>query len=78
MDILWKISGACVVLNQKLTKAYPEDTRYGAFTRGKSTYVRTWGLKRGEGVCSKGEYFRKLMVHAYMHTCIHAYIQDVG
>ena len=32
---------------QKFTEAFPEDARYGAFTRGKNTYVRTWGLKRG-------------------------------
>ena len=49
-------------LNQKLTKACREDAQYGAFTCGKNTYVRTWGLKRGEGVCSKGAYFRELTV----------------
>ena len=32
-------------LNQKLTKAFPEDARYGEFTWGKNTYVRTWGLE---------------------------------
>ena len=52
-------------LNQKLTKAHHEDARYGVFTRRKNTYVRTWGLKRGEGVCSKGAHFRELMVHGY-------------
>ena len=47
---------------QNLTKAFPEDAQYGAFTRGKITYVRTWGLKRGDGVCSKG-------VLAWMVVC---------
>ena len=51
-------------LNQKLTK-HSQKTfdSIGAFTRGKNTYVRTWGLKSGEGVCSKEEYFRELMVY---------------
>ena len=44
-------------LNQKLTKHSPEDARYWAFTREENTYVRTWGLKTGEGVCSKGGLF---------------------
>ena len=37
-------------------KARWEDTRYGAFTRRKNTNVRIWGLKKGEGVCSKGAF----------------------
>ena len=47
-------------LNQKLTKAFPnlEDARYEAFTQGKNTYVRNWGLR--EGVCSKGHTFGSL------------------
>ena len=53
-----------VELTQKLTKAFPEDARYGAFTQGKITYVRTWGLKRGEAVCSKGAYFQELTVNS--------------
>ena len=52
-------------LNQKLTKA---DTSYGTFTRRKKTYVITWGLKRGEGVYSKGAYFRELMVFAFVKS----------
>ena len=51
-------------LNQKLTKAFPEDAQYRAFTLGKNTYIRTWGLKRGEGVCLKGAYFRELTVNS--------------
>ena len=39
--------------------AFQEDARYGTFTQGTNTYVRTWGLKRGEGVCSKGAYIRE-------------------
>ena len=26
-------------------------------------YVRNWGLKRGEGVCSKGVYFSEFTVY---------------
>ena len=51
-------------LNQKLTKAFPEDARYGVFTQGENTYVRTWGLKRREDICLKGAYFRELTVLA--------------
>ena len=39
-----------------------DDARYGAFKRGKNTYLRNWGLKRGEGVRLKGAYFQELTV----------------
>ena len=49
-------------LNQNLTKVCPEDTQSWAFTQEENTYVKTWGLKRGEGVCSKGCIFRNLVI----------------
>ena len=36
------------------------DARYRVFIQGENTFVRTWKLKRGEGVCSKGAYFQEL------------------
>ena len=30
-------------MTEQRLKACPEDARYGAFTLGKNTYVRTWG-----------------------------------
>ena len=48
-----------------LLKACPGDTQYGAFTRGKNILCKNFGVKEGEGVCSKGAYFRELMVHTY-------------
>ena len=54
-------------LNQKLTKAHQEDTQYGVYMQ-KNTCVRTWGLKRGEGVCSKGAYFWELTVTSITHS----------
>ena len=50
------------VLNQKLTKYFQKTLDARRLHGGKNTYVRTWGLKRGEGVCSKGVYFRELTV----------------
>ena len=29
---------------------------------GENTYLRTWGLKREEGICSRGVYFLELTV----------------
>ena len=47
-------------LNQKLTKKM---FNAGCLRGGNiPTYVRTWRLKWGEGVCSKGTYFRELTV----------------
>ena len=46
-------------LNQKLTKNIPK-TLHEAFTWRENTYVRTWRLKRGEGICSKGAHFQEL------------------
>ena len=57
-------------LNQKLTKACQEDARYGAFTCRKNTYVRTWGLERGEGICLKGAYFRELTVNHSLYQVL--------
>ena len=45
---------------QKLTKARPEDAPYGAFTCGKNTYMRTWGLKRGRAFARRGRIFGNL------------------
>ena len=42
-------------LNLKLTKQTHDTGRL-------PIYVRTSGLKRGEGVCSKGAYFRELTI----------------
>lgn len=60
-------------LNQKPSKrrrSIPEDdtrrAQYGVLTWEKNTYVRTWGLKRGEGVRSKGAYFWEVKVHVIM------------
>ena len=41
-------------LNLKLTKQTHDTGRL-------PIYVRTSGLKKGEGVCSKGAYFRELI-----------------
>ena len=30
----------------------------------KNTYIKTWRLKRREGICSKGAYFWELTLHA--------------
>ena len=38
-----------------------QKTLHGVFTR-KNTCARKWGLTRGEDICSKGAYFRGLMV----------------
>ena len=52
--------------NLKLTK-YSQKTLYtGYLTWGKNTCVRTWELKRGEGICSRGVYFWELMVIAFL------------
>ena len=49
-------------LNQKLTKSMPRrHSIRGVYTREK--YRKTLGLKRGEGVCSKGAYFREPTVY---------------
>ena len=53
-------------LNQKLTKLSHKtfNTGQGRLNgekkKKKITYVRTGGLKRGEGVCSKGACFQEL------------------
>ena len=39
-------------------KALSEDAQYRTFAQGKNIYARIWRLKREEGVCSKGAYFR--------------------
>ena len=46
-------------LNQKLTKHSQKMLDMGRLHGGK---VPMWGLKRGEGVCLKGAYFRELTV----------------
>ena len=46
-------------LKQKVSKRMHG---YGHLHKGKiAIYVRTWGLKRGEGICSKGAYFQELI-----------------
>ena len=49
-------------LNQKLSKASPEDIPYEVFTCRGNTNVRTWSLKRGESVRSKRAYFQEVVV----------------
>ena len=46
-------------LNQKPS---PRGAYYRAFKRVRITYARTWGIKRGEDVCSKGVHYWKLTV----------------
>ena len=48
-------------LNQKLTKHSQKTLDTGVYM-GENTYVGTWGLKRGDGVCSKEASFRELTV----------------
>ena len=49
-------------LNRNFTKSMPrKHSIRGDYTR-ENTYVRTWGLERGEGVCSKEAYFWELTV----------------
>ena len=50
------------LIYQKLTKNIVRSRSIqGICMRGK-TYARIWGLKREEGVCSKGPCFRELTV----------------
>ena len=44
-------------LNQKLTKAFPEDARYGTFTRGEKHLRKNLGVKEGGGRLLKGGVF---------------------
>ena len=52
-------------LNQKLTKHSQKTLN--------TLNVGTWGLKRREGICSKGAYFRELKVQLTTHkfVCFH-------
>ena len=45
--------------DQKLTKAAEKTLDAGHL----HTYVRTWGLKRWEGICLKRRYVQELTVH---------------
>ena len=52
-------------LNQKLHKSMPRRCWIkGIYTREK--YLITWALKREEGICSKGVYFREITVIFFM------------
>ena len=56
-------------LNQKITKASPEDTCYGAFTQGKIPMQKNLELKRRRAFGRRGHIFGSLWyVHTYMHT----------
>ena len=55
----------------KAHQAFTEDAQYGwEGGGGQNTYVRIWGLKRGEGVCSKGAYFQELTVWLTTHKFV--------
>ena len=55
-------------LNQKLTKAR---SIRGVYTQEKYL-CKNLGIKRGEDVCSKGAYFRELVVCVYI--CMYVYM----
>ena len=65
-------------LNQKLAKSMRK-RHYGAFTQGKYTHARNQGLKKREGICSKGAYFLEFTVYlVYLyHRSAHRVFHDV-
>ena len=61
-----------------------EDTHYGAFRRGKETYARKWGLKRGESVYLKGDVFSRTydtpffikIISVQFHSHVHLHVNS--
>jgi len=56
----------------------PEDATHGAFKEDKPTCVRTWGLKRGEGIYSREACYQKSTVNAFNEKYADIVLQCYG
>ena len=59
-------------------KDIPEDATHGAFKEDKPTYVRAWGLKRGEGIYSREACYQKSTVNAFNEKYADIVLQCYG
>ena len=55
-------------------KAHQENVHHGAFKPVIITHVRIWRVKRGEGICSKGMYYRELVCTKKGTLVLHNYM----